>query len=320
MKAIRLADAPGSQVLVADDIARPLPARGDLLIQVHAAGVTSKELLWYPTTHSKNGEIRTGAVPGHEFSGVVAAVGEDVASFTPGEEVYGMNDWFADGATAEFCIATPASMAPKPRKLTHVEAASVPIAALTAWQGLFERAKLQAGEHVLVHGGAGAVGMFAIQLARYRRAQVTTTASARHFKFVKQLGAQRVIDYRVMPFEDQVEGVDVVFDTVGGETLRRSWSVLKPGGRMVTVATDSEATSDDRVKRAFFIVEANREQLIRIGQMLDAGDLRTEVDAVVPLSQAAEAYAGTVERRRGRGKLVIAVAPGEGNKQKSAAS
>jgi NADPH:quinone reductase-like Zn-dependent oxidoreductase len=172
---------------------------------------------------------------------------------------------------------------------------------------LFERAKLGPGEHVLVHGGAGGVGLFAIQLARFAGAQVTTTASSRNSEFVRQLGAERVIDYRAMPFEKQVTEVDVVFDTVGGETLRRSWSVLKPGGRMATGAADSEAIIDERTKQGFFIVEANGEQLARIGRMLDAGELRTEVDAVLPLHRAAEAYAGTVKERRGRGKLVISV-------------
>ena len=306
MKAMRLSDATLAPTLVEADIPQPQPGRGELLVQVYAAGVTSKELLWYPTTHNKNGEPRSRAVPGHEFSGVIAAVDEDVRGFVIGTEVYGMNDWFADGATAEFCITQPSSVAPKPAKLTHVEAASVPIAALTAWQGLIDRAKLQAGEHVLVHGGAGAVGMFAIQLARLHGAQVTTTASPHNFEFVKQLGAERVIDYHAMPFEKIATGMDVVFDTVGGETLERSWGVLKPGGRMITIAADSEATSDERVKQAFFIVEPNHEQLSRIGNMLDMDELRTVVDAVLPLAQASAAYTGAVKQRRG--KLVIAVA------------
>lgn len=308
MKVMRLSDSAAPTVLIEENIPRPQPGRGELLIQVYAAGVTSKELLWYPTTHNKNGEPRSRAVPGHEFSGVVAAAGEDVTGIAIGQEVYGMNDWFADGATAEFCITQPGSVAPKPAKLTHAEAASVPIAALTAWQGLLDRAKLQAGEHVLVHGGAGAVGMFAIQLARLHGAQVTTTASPHNFEFVKQLGAERVIDYHAMPFEKIATAMDVVFDTVGGETLERSWGVVKPGGRMITIAPDSGASSDERVKQAFFIVEPDREQLTRIAQMLDAGELRTVVDAVLPLAQASEAYTGKVERRDGRGKLVIAVA------------
>ena len=221
------------------------------------------------------------------------------------------NDWFSDGAMAEYCITQPTSVAQKPPSLTHVEAASVPIGALTAWQGLFDRARLQAGAHVLVHGGAGAVGIFAIRLARLRGVHVTATASARNLAFVSQLGAEQVIDYRAVHFEDNVRNMDVVFDTVGGETLQRSWDVLKPGGRMITIAADSETTTDDRVKQAFFIVEPNHEQLTRIGELLEAGDLHPVVDAVLPLVKASAAYTGEVRQRRGRGKLVIAVAAQE---------
>ena len=308
MKAMRVSDFAPTAVLFEDNVAQPKPGRGELLVRIYAAGVTSKELLWCPTTHSKDGERRSRAVPGHEFSGVIAAVGEDVAGFDIGQEVYGMNDWFADGAMAEFCITQPTSVAQKPSRLTHVEAASVPIGALTAWQGLFERARLQPGERVLVHGGAGAVGLFSIQLARIHGAQVTTTVSAQNHALVSQLGAEQVIDYHAARFEEQLRDMDVVFDTVGGETLQRSWGVLKPSGRMITIAADSEATTDDRVKQAFFIVEPNREQLSHIGQMLDADDLRTVVDAVLPLTQAAAAYTGKVSQRRGCGKIVIAVA------------
>ena len=314
MKALRLSDSAKPIALVEDNMPQPEPRAGELLVQVFAAGVTSKELLWYPTTHNKNGEPRSRAVPGHEFSGVIAAAGEDTAGFDIGQEVYGMNDWFADGAMAEFCITQPSSIARKPSSLTHVEAASVPIGALTAWQGLFDRARLQAGDRVLVHGGAGAVGLFAIQLARIHGAHVTTTASSRNHAFMVQLGVEQVLDYHAVRFEEQVREIDVVFDTVGGETLQRSWGVLKPGGRMITIAADSEATTDERVKQAFFIVEPNHEQLTRIGQMLDAGDLRTIVDAVVPLAQASAVYTGTVQQRSGRGKLVVVVPPPEGGR------
>ena len=231
MKTMRLSDSKQAPVLVEEDVPQPHPRRGELLIRVYAAGVTPTELLWYPTTHGKDGEKRSRAVPGHEFSGVIAAAGEDAAGFDLGQEVYGMNDWFSDGAMAEYCITQPASVAQKPPRLTHIEAASVPIGALTAWQGLFDRARLQAGERVLVHGGAGAVGIFAIQLARFYGAHVTATASARNLEFVSQLGAEQVIDYQAARFEENVREMDVVFDTVGGETLRRSWGVLKPGGK-----------------------------------------------------------------------------------------
>lgn len=256
----------------------------------------------------KDGEKRSRAILGHEFSGVIAAVGGETVGFEIGQEVYGMNDWFADGAMAEYCVTQPSSVAHQPPRLTHVEAASVPIGALTAWQGLFDRARLQAGEHVLVHGGAGAVGIFAIQLARFRGARITATASARNLNFVTGLRAERVIDYRAVHFEENVSGMDVVFDTVGGDTLQRSWGVLKPGGRMITIAVESETTTDNRVKQAFFIVEPNHEQLIRIGDLLESGDLHPVVDAVLPLTQASAAYTGEVRERRGRGKLVVTVA------------
>ena len=260
MRIMRLSDSAQAPVLIEENVPQPQPQRGELLVRVYAAGVTPTELLWYPTTHNKDGEKRSRAIPGHEFSGVIAAVGGETVGFEIGQEVYGMNDWFADGAMAEYCVTQLSSVAHKPPRLTHVEAASVPIGALTAWQGLFDRARLQAGEHVLVHGGAGAVGIFAIQLARFRGARVTATASARNLDFVTGLGAEQVIDYRAVPFEENVSGMDVVFDTVGGDTLQRSWGVLKPGGRMITIAADSETTTDNRVKQAFLIVEPNHEQ------------------------------------------------------------
>src|SRR4029453_19108552 len=272
MITMRLSDSADGPVLIEENVPQPQPGRGELLVRVYAAGVTPTELLWYPTTHAKNGERRSRAVPGHEFSGIIAAVGEETVGFEIGQEVYGMNDWFSDGAMAEYCITQPPSVAHKPPSLTYVEAASVTIGALTAWQGLFDRARLQDGEHILVHGGAGAVGIFAIQLARFRGAHVTPPASARNLAFVSQLGAEQVIDYHAVRFEDNVPKMDVVFDTVGGETLQRSWGGLKPGGRMITIAADSETTTEDRVKQAFFIVEPHHAQLTRIGDLLEAGD------------------------------------------------
>ena len=276
------------------------------MIQVRAAGVTLTELSWYPTSHRKTGEARTAAVPAHEFSGVVAAVGPDVGSLEIGREVFGMNDWYSDGAMAEYCIAPFFALAPKPCCLTHFQAASVPISALTAWQGLFDHAKLQPGEIVLVHGGAGAVGVFAIQIARLHGARVIATASARNRDLVSSLGAERVIDYRESRFEECVKGLDVVFDTVGGETLQRSWSLLKPHGRMVTVVSTAAESSDPAVKQAFFIVEPNQKQLYEIACLLDAGRLRPVVDSVIPLSQAPDVIAGKVPKQ-GRGKLVIGI-------------
>ena len=308
MKAMRLMNAAGGATLVEEDVPQPRPGPGEILVRVRAAGVIPTELGWYPTTHTKTGEARNGAVPGHEFSGKVAALGDGVTGVEVGQEIYGMNDWFADGAMAEYCVTLPASIAAKPKSLSHIEAASVPISALTAWQGLFDRAKLQAGERVLVHGGSGAVGIFVVQLARSRGAHVIATASGTNLAFVSELGANEVIDYRKERFEDRAGKVDVVFDTVGGQTLQRSWGVLKKDGRMVTIASDVEGTDDPKLKAAFFIVEPNREQLEEVARMLDQSTLRTFVGATVPFEQAEQAYANGHVFRVGPGKIVVTIA------------
>lgn len=304
MKALRLARSSPTPSFVEQEMPRPEPQQGEVLVRVRAAGVTLTEPSWSPTTQAQDGTPREYAVLGHEFSGEIAEVGQGVVGFSRGDDVYGMNDWFAEGALAEYCVTRPAWIAPKPNRLSHDEAAAVPISALTAWQGLVVRARLQPRERVLIHGGAGAVASFAIQIAKLNGAHVLTTVSAPNAAFVKELGADEVIDYRAVPFEDQVHEVDVVFDTVGSDTLQRSWRVLKAGGRMVTIAADSESPADERVKQAFFIVEPDSAQLREISGLLDSGKLHVVVDTVLPVSAAAEAYAGTLTRR-GRGKLVI---------------
>jgi NADPH:quinone reductase-like Zn-dependent oxidoreductase len=283
------------------------------LVRVHAAGVTPTELIWSTTTHTKDGGARTNAIPTHEFSGVVAAVGSSVTDFRPGQEIYGVNDWFADGALAEFCITQPPSIAPKPSTLTHVEAATVPISSLTAWQGLIDHGQLRAGQRVLIHGASGGVGVFAVQLARDRGAHVIATASARNRDFVRQLGADEFIDYATQRFDELTGDIDIVFDCVGGETFERSFRVLKPGGHIVTIAAsaEAEALKDERRKNAFFIVEPNQKQLIEITKLIDAGKLKTFVDAVVSLTNAAAAYDGSLKNRQGRGKIAIDVAGAE---------
>ena len=307
MHVLRFNNSPDSPALINQSIPVPQPGPGEVLIRVHAVGVTPTELLWYPTTHTRDGGVRTGAIPGHEFSGVIDAAGTDIDPREIGRHVYGMNDWFAEGATAEYCLSTLSSLANKPSRLTHPEAASVPIGALTAWQGLFDRARLRTGERVLIHGGSGAVGVFAIQFARRTGAYVITTASARNFDFLSRLGAHQTIDYHADHFEDHAGKVDVVFDAVGGETLRRSWSLLKPSGRMVTIAATSEGTKDDRIEKAFFIVEPNRNQLDEISHLFEIGEIEAFVDTVVPFSKASDAYCGRIENRSGRGKMVVSI-------------
>ena len=222
MKAAYLSARAGAERLVVGELPRPTPEDGEALVRVMASGVTPTELQWFPTFNLASGQPRPfPVVLGHEFSGVVESVGPGVDSFRPGQEVFGMNDWFANGAQAEYCVAPAESLALKPRSLTHEQAAVAPISALTAWQGLLGRGKLSPGQRVLIHGGAGGVGVFAVQLARWRQAHVIATASAGNIEFVRSLGADEVIDYRATPFEKVVRDVDVIFDCVGGDTLER---------------------------------------------------------------------------------------------------
>lgn len=292
MKVARLHVRADPAAFVYEEAPQPEPRDGEVLVRVHAAAVTPTELAWAPTSTTRTGAPRPlPIILGHEFSGEVSAVGRGVSDLAEGDAVYGMNDWFGDGAQAEYCIARAAEVAPKPRSVDHLLAAVTPISALTAWQALIERARLTAGQRVLIHGAAGGVGVFAVQLARWRGARVIGTASAGNLDFVRALGADDVIDYRATRFEALARDIDVVLDTVGGETLARSWGVLKPGGKLITIAASEEQTQEGRVRDAFFIVEANRTQLLEIARLIDAGVVRPVVGGVFPLAQVCQAYA-----------------------------
>jgi NADPH:quinone reductase-like Zn-dependent oxidoreductase len=307
MKAIHLASSKPEVTLELAEVDRPKPSPGQILIEVHAAGVTATELNWYPSTHTPSGQPRLHAVPCHEFSGIVAALGDGATGFEVGQPVFGMNDWFQQGALAEYCLTLPWCIAPKPVCLTHIQAATVPIGALTAWQGLFEKAGLQSGERILIQGAGGGVGLFAVQLARLHGAHVIATTSTDTVELVRGLGANQVVNYRSVRFEEVVGSVDVVFDTVGGDTRERSRAVLSRGGRMVSIAADGEVTTSPEVRNAYFIVEPNRQQLDRVSEMLCGGRLRTFTKAVMPLARAADAFDGRVGANRGAGKIVINV-------------
>jgi NADPH:quinone reductase-like Zn-dependent oxidoreductase len=283
MKAIRQHAHGGPESLRYEDAPRPSPGAGEVLVRVRAAGVIPTELLWQTSRTTQSGTPRPlPFIPGHEFSGELAALGEGVTGVRVGEAVYGMNDWFSDGAQAEYCLARVEDIARKPTSVDHVSAAVTPISALTA---------------------AGSVGSFAVQFAHWRGARVTATVSAANIDFVRDLGADDVIDYRAERFEERVQGVDAVFDTVGGDTLRRSWSVLKPGGRLVTVAASEEDAQDERTREAFFIVQPRRAELEEIARRIDAGQVRPVVGAEFPLADAIRAY----QTKPLRGKVVLRV-------------
>src|SRR6266566_900116 len=272
-------------------------------------GVIANELKWDVTYQTKAGSPRALPIPGRDLSGVVEAVGHGVTEPAKGDEVYAMLDYGCDGAEAEFTIALPNELAPKPRTLDHVQAAAVPLTALTAWQALFEHARLVAGQTVLIHGAAGGVGVFAVQLARWAGAQVIATASSSNSDFLRELGANEIIDYTTTRFEEVVHDVDLVFDTVGGDTLQRSWQVVKPGGVLVSVVSPRPSFAEAQaynVRPVWFVVQPNREQLVRIGALIDEGKVRPIIDTVLPLSQARQAYEQGAKGHT-RGKIVLRV-------------
>jgi NADPH:quinone reductase-like Zn-dependent oxidoreductase len=238
----------------------------------------------------------------------VEAVAPGVTVVKPGEAVYGLCSFNRNGSAAEYLAVQADGLARKPKTLDPVAAASVPLAALTAWQAFFDRAQLGKGQRVLIHGGAGGVGIFAVQLANWAGARVITTASTRNREFLIELGAHEVIDYTKTRFEDEVSNADLVLDTVGGETLDRSWGVLKRGGALVSVVqpVDAEKAKAAGVRGVFFIVEPNRTQLIELGGLIDTGKLRTHVDKVLPLSEARQAIEYGLEGHA-RGKIVLRV-------------
>ena len=297
MKAIRMHAPGGANALFYEDVPQPRPGYGEVLVRVHATAITPDELNWQPTWQTATGQPRTLQILSHEFSGTVASLGEGVTDLAEGKTVFGLNDWFQEGAQAEFVVARAINVAPKPLHIDHVQAAVVPISGLTAWQALIERAHVSAGQRVLIHGGAGGVGGFAVQLAHHRGAHVITTVSAHNADVVRALGADEVIDYKTAQFEDLAGEVDVVLDTVGGETLQRSKNVLRPGGTLISVASDATATD------YFFYVEPNREQLGKIARLIDEGALRPVVDRVFPLDQTRDAYA----HKPVRGKIALRV-------------
>jgi len=304
MKALQLHQVGRVESIFYEEAPKPSPKDDEILIRVSAATIMPTEFDWYPTFHTPEGKARTfPIILGHEFSGVVEVIGPACTGVRIGDLVYGLNDWFINGAQAEYCVTVPANVAPKPVVLDHAQAAAVPISALTAWQALIDRAQLSGGQRILIHGAAGGVGSFAMQLARHLKAYVIATASAANANLVKMLGADEVIDYRRIPFETVVRDVDVVLDTVGGETRDRSWGVLNPGGQLVTIAADAERMTEPRVRDAFFIVEPKRAQLIEISRLIDSSVIRPIVGAVYPMEHFRRAY----EQKPMYGKHVLGI-------------
>ncbi len=300
MRAVVLRAAGGPDQLVLEQVATPAPRDGEALVRVHAAALTRAELEW-PVD-------RLPAIPSYELSGVVVALGPGVDDVAVGDEVYGMTAFDRDGVAAEYAAMPTELLAPKPRALTHPESAAVPLAALTAWQGLFDHGGLAAGERVLIHGATGGVGQFATPLAARHGAHVTATTSARGVERARELGADVVIDHTAGPWAADLEPVDLVFDTSGGERLARSPAVVREGGRLVSVAEQPPPASG--VTSMYFVVEPDRRQLELISALLDDAWPPPAIDSVFALEEAASAFERSMAADK-RGKVVLEVARGQ---------
>jgi len=308
MKAVRVHSFGPPEVISIEDVPEPEPGDGEVVVQVKAAGVGPWDA-WIRSGKS----VLPQPLPltlGSDLSGVIHSIGVGVEGLQTGDEVFGVTNERFTGAYAEYAVAKAAMIAPKPKSLNHAHAASVPVVAVTAWQMVLELAQLAPGQSVLVHGGAGNVGAYAVQLAKRAGAMVITTASAKDATYARSLGADGVIDYRARRFEEQVKDMDAVLDTVGGETLDRSYGLLKRGGILVSAATrpSNEKAEQHGVRALFFLVAVTTERLRKIAELIDAGKLKTEVGEVLWLNEARQAHEMLEGAPHRRGKIVIKVA------------
>jgi NADPH:quinone reductase-like Zn-dependent oxidoreductase len=308
MKAVRFHSYGGPEVLVLEEVPRPQPGEGEALIRVQGAGVNPLD--WKVRAgHVKEWlQHRLPLIPGWDVCGVVEAVGEGVTAFKKGDRVYGMLNFNLDGAYAEYVVAKAQDLAPPPKSIDGVRAGAVPLAALTAWQALFDVGGLASGQSVLIHAAAGGVGHFAVQFAKWKGARVIGTVSAANTNFVRDLGAAEAIDYKATRFEEAVREVDMVLDTIGGDTQRRSWHVLKKGG--ILVATLGISSPEDarkhQVRGEGVMVHSDSAQLAEIAGLIDTNKVTPVITEILPLAKAARAHELS-QTGHSRGKIVLQV-------------
>jgi NADPH:quinone reductase-like Zn-dependent oxidoreductase len=311
MRALRIHEQGDPKGLSYEQAPVPEPGIGDVLVRVHAASFTPTELTWPSTWLDRLGHDRRPVIPGHEVSGTVQALGSGTTGFAVGDPVYGLTDWYRDGALAEYVAVEARNLALKPATLDHVQAAALPLAGLTAWQALFVHGGLSAGQRVLIHGAGGGVGSIAVQLARAAGAHVIGTGRGWARELVTGLGAERFVDLDRERFEEVVDKVDLVVDLVGGEILQRSGATVKEGGMVVSAVEDPRARLDRArpARGAYFVVEPDRSQLGELARRIDAGELRPVVGEVFDLAGGGKAF----EAKRGggvAGKVVLRISAG----------
>jgi NADPH:quinone reductase-like Zn-dependent oxidoreductase len=308
MKAVRIHQYGGPEVLLFEDAPRPVPGFAEVLIRVHAAGVNPID---WKIRAGYLKDVRPYTFPlilGWDVSGVVEAIGPGTGKFKKGDEVYSRPDSARNGAYAEYITVKESEVAFKPRSIAHIQAGGIPLACLTAWQAIFDTAGLSAGQRILIHGAAGGVGSFAVQLAKWKGAYVIGTASARNQPYLRELVVDEPIDYEKDRFEDLVRSVEVVFDTIGGDTQRRSWKVLKKDGILVSIAAPPSAdeAAKNGVRQAFTLMTPNSSELTEIAKLVDIGKLKPMVETVLPLVDARRAHELS-QTGHTRGKIVLRV-------------
>lgn len=306
MMAWRVREFGSPDVMTFERVPRPEPGAEEVLVKVEAAGVGP----W-------DGWIRAGKsalpqplplTPGSDLSGRIVAVGPGVTQLKVGDDVYGVTNSRFTGAYAEYAVASASMIAPKPVSITYMEASSVPVIAVTAQQALFDHAQLKAGQTVVIHGAAGNVGAYAVQLARRANVRTIATVAASDIPFVRDLGAETIIDYRAQRFEEEVRDADAVIDLVGGETQTRSFQVLRRGGKLISAVSqpDPKLAKSHGVTAAFFLVNVTTRSLAEIASLIDEGQLKVRVGAVLPLPRAREAHLMLEQIRPApKGKIVL---------------
>ena len=318
MKAIRIHNYGGPEVLQYEDAPRPKPQAGEVVVRVHAAGVNPID--WKVREgHMKDfWPHKFPLTPGWDLSGLVEEVGPATARrFKKGDEVYSVPDASRDGAYAEYIVVRESELALKPKSLHHVRAAAVPLAAVTAWQALFDAGQLKRGQRVLIHGGSGGVGHVAVQLAKWKGAHVLATASTKNQELLRELGVDEPIDYTKQKFEDVARDVDLVLDLIGGETQERSWSVLKKGGVLLSLVQPPsvEKAKALGVRAAFVAGHPSGAQLAEIAKIIDAGQLAPVIDRILPLSEARRAHELSKSGHT-HGKIVLRIRNGNGTTER----
>src|SRR5438477_11484432 len=313
VKAIRIHNYGGPEVLKYEDALRPEPQAGEVLVRVHAAGVNPIDWKVREGYMKDFWPHKFPLILGWDLSGVVEELDRGVSRFKIGDEVYSLPDPTCNGAYADYIVVRELELARKPNSLYHIRAAAVPLAALTAWQSLFDTAQLQPGQRVLIHAGSGGIGHFAVQLAKWKGAYVFATASTKNQDLLRKLGVDEPIDYTQQRFENVVRNIDIVLDTLGDETQERSWSVLKKGGNLVSlVQPPSEEKAEELgVRAALLGAQPNGAQLAEIAKIIDSGKLTPVINRILPLSEARGAHELS-QSGHTHGKIALRVKNGDG--------